>query len=388
MRESARMRSIQAPIIPIIGRLIRETPGTISLGQGMVAYGPPPEALARLVAFGRGIEDHRYGPVEGLPELVATIEAKLAAENGITVRPASRVVVTAGANMGFMNAVLAVADPGDEILLQTPFYFNHEMAIRMAGCRPVAVPTDDRYQLRPDAIRTAMTHRTKAVVTISPNNPSGVVYPEATLREVSAICREQGVYHVHDEAYEYFTYDGARHFSPGSIEEAARYTVSLYSLSKSYGFASWRVGYMVIPEVLFDAVNKIQDTILICPTAAAQHAALGALAVGADYCRGHVVGLARVRARALEELGRLAGRCTVPTPDGAFYCLLRVHTGLDPYALVERLIRDHRVATVPGTAFGLAGGCHLRVSYGALEADTVIAGIGRLVEGLRALIPL
>ena len=386
MRESDRMRSVQTPIIPIIGRLIAETPGTISLGQGIVAYGPPPEAMARLASFGLDVEDHRYGPVEGRPELVDALEAKLAADNAVRVRPASRVVVTAGANMGFMNAVLAVADPGDEILLQTPFYFNHEMAIQMAGCRAVAVPTDESYQLRPDAIRAAITPRTRAVVTISPNNPSGVVYPEAALREVSALCRERGVYHVHDEAYEYFTYDGARHFSPGSIDGAAAHTISLYSLSKSYGFASWRIGYMVIPEGLFDAVNKIQDTILICPAAVSEVAALGALSVGAAYCRGHLSGLAVVRERVLEELARIADICEVPTPDGAFYCLLRVHTRIDSYALAERLIREHRVAVIPGAAFGMTGGCYLRVSYGALEAGTVMEGIGRLVEGLKAIV--
>ena len=386
MRESDRMRSVQTPIIPIIGRLIAETPGTISLGQGIVAYGPPPQAMARLAAFGRDVEDHRYGPVEGRAELVAAIEAKLDAENGIRVRPASRVVVTAGANMGFMNAVLAVADPGDEILLQAPFYFNHEMAIQMAGCRAVAVATDEAYQLRPEAVRAAITPRTRAVVTISPNNPTGAVYPEAALREVNAICRERGTCHIHDEAYEYFTYDGARHFSPGSIEGAAGHTISLYSLSKSYGFASWRIGYMVVPDGLFDAINKIQDTILICPAAVSEAAALGALSAGADYCRRHLAGLAGVRARVLEELARIADICEVPTPDGAFYCLLRVRTSLDSYSVAERLITAHRVAVVPGAAFGMTGGCYLRVSYGALEAGTVMEGIGRLVEGLRAIV--
>ncbi len=386
MRESDRMRSVQTPIIPIIGRLIAETPGTISLGQGIVAYGPPPEAMASLAAFGGDIEDHRYGPVEGLPPLVEAIEAKLAAENDVRVRPSSRVVVTAGANMGFMNAVLAVTDPGDEVILQAPFYFNHEMAVVMAGCRPVAVPTDAAHQLRPDRIRAAITPRTRAVVTISPNNPSGAVYPEAALREVNALCRERGVYHVHDEAYEYFTYGDARHFSPGSIDGAAARTISLYSLSKAYGFASWRIGYMVIPSALFDAVNKIQDTILICPTAASQHAALAALAVGAGYCRGHLAGLARVRARVLEAFGAIGDLCTVPRPDGAFYCLLRVSTPLDANTLAERLIREHRVAAIPGTAFGLADGCHLRVSYGALDAETVAEGVGRLTAGLKAIV--
>lgn len=386
MRESNRMRSVQPPIIAVLDRLIDATPGTISLGQGIVAYGPPPEAMARLASFGRSVEEHRYGPVEGRPELRAVLEAKLAADNGVRVRPESRVVVTAGANMGFMNAVLAVADPGDEILLQTPFYFNHEMAIRMAGCRAVTVATDDEYQLRLDAIRAAITPRTRAVVTISPNNPSGAVYPETKLRDVNALCREQGLYHVHDEAYEYFTYEGARHFSPGSIEGAAGHTISLYSLSKSYGFASWRIGYMVIPEHLFDAVSKIQDTILICPTAVSEAAALGALSAGAGYCRRHLADLAVVRARVLESLGRIADVCDVPAPDGAFYCLLRVHTALDSQTLAERLIGEHRVAAVPGAAFGMTDGCYLRVSYGALEAGTVGEGVGRLVGGLKALV--
>jgi aspartate/methionine/tyrosine aminotransferase len=380
------MRAVQAPIIPVIGRLIAETPGTISLGQGIVAYGPPPEALASLAAFGGDLEDHWYGPVEGLPALVDAIEAKLDAENGIRARPASRVVVTAGANMGFMNAVLAVADPGDEVILQAPFYFNHEMAIVMAGCRPVAVPTDATHQLQVDRIRAAITPRTRAVVTISPNNPSGAVYPEAALREVNALCRERGVYHVHDEAYEYFTYDGARHFSPGSIDGAAAHTISLYSLSKAYGFASWRIGYMVIPSELFETMLKIQDTILICPTAASQHAAIAALGVGAGYCRARLRGLARVRAHLLDAFAGIGDVCTVPRPDGAFYCLLRVATTLDANTLAERLIREHRVAAIPGTAFGLADGCHLRVSYGALDAETVAAGVGRLTEGLTAIV--
>lgn len=332
-------------------------------------------------------EDHRYGPVEGLPDLVEALEAKLAAENRIPARPASRIVVTAGANMGFVNAVLAVADVGDEVVLQSPFYFNHEMAVLMAGCRPVVVPTDDRCRVQPDAVRAAITDRTRAVVTISPNNPSGAVYPERTLREINATCRERGVYHIHDEAYEYFLYDQARHFSPGSIDGAADHTISLYSLSKAYGLASWRVGYMVIPAALFDAVNKIQDTILICPTTASQHAAIGALAVGPRYCRGHLAGLARVRAHVLAELDRIQDLCTVPKPDGAFYCLLRVCTSLDSYTLAERLIREHRVAAIPGAAFGLTDGCSLRVSYGALDADTVMEGIGRLVNGLKTIVP-
>jgi aspartate/methionine/tyrosine aminotransferase len=380
------MRAVQAPIVPIVGRWVRETPGTISLGQGMVSYGPPAEAVAAARAFGDQPDDHRYGPVEGEPGLVAAIERKLAEENGIVVRPASRVVVTAGGNMAFFNAVLAVTDPGDEVILQRPFYFNHEMAIEMAGCRPVAVATTGDYQIDPDAIAAAISPRTRAIVTVSPNNPTGAVYPAAALRAVNALCAALGLFHVHDEVYEYFTYDGAVHFSPGSLPGAGAHTVSLFSLSKAYGFASWRIGYMVVPETLFEAVDKIQDTNLICAPLVAQRAAEAALAVGAGYARRRLGELAATRARVFDALDDLGPRCRAPRTQGAFYAYVRLDTGMDPLVLTERLIREHRVAVIPGTAFGVSNGCTFRVSYGALDGDTVTEGVRRLTEGLRAVL--
>jgi aspartate/methionine/tyrosine aminotransferase len=278
MQESLRLQRVQSPIIPVVGEMIRNHPGTISLGQGVVSYPPPRQAFDQITEFLANAELHKYQAVYGIPQLLELIEAKLRDENGIDLSQAnqrSRIVVTAGGNMAFINALLAVVDAGDEIILQTPYYFNHEMAITMANCRATLVPTDENYQLQPDLIASAITDRTRAVVTISPNNPTGAVYSESSLREVNEICRSRGVYHISDEAYEYFIYGGAKHFSPGSIEGSGGHTISLYSLSKAYGFASWRVGWMVIPEHLFGAVNKIQDTILICPPVVSQFAAAG-----------------------------------------------------------------------------------------------------------------
>ena len=133
-------------------------------------------------------------------------------------------------------------------------------------------------------------------------------------------------------------------------------------------------------------MNKIQDTILICPPAISQAAAMGALRRGASYCRGFLEGLARVRALVLEQFAALHGLCAVPRPDGAFYCLVRVHTAMDAMTLAARLVREHRVAVIPGTAFGLTDGCSLRVSYGALEASTVAEGMSRLVRGVTEIV--
>jgi len=377
------MLDVQTPVIPVVGRWIAETPGTISLGQGLVSWGPPPAALEALRTFPSAPADHKYGPVEGLPELVDLIKLKLARENGIRSR-GSRIFVTAGGNLAFMNAVLAITDPGDEIILPLPYYFNHEMAIVMAGCTPVPVATGAGYQLRLDALAAAITPRTRAIVTVSPNNPTGAVYPESDLRAVNAICRDRGLYHVSDEVYEYFLYDGSAHFSPASIEGAEEWTVSLFSLSKAYGMASWRLGYMAVPEALWEAVNKIQDTLLICAPHPVQDAAVAALKAGRAWVEPKLAPLARMRDRARRTL---AGVADVPQAGGAFYYLIKAGTALDSMAAAERLIREHRVAVIPGAAFGAHEGCALRVSFGALEEETAGEGLDRLAAGLRAIAP-
>jgi aspartate/methionine/tyrosine aminotransferase len=383
---TSRMDAIQAPIIAVVGDLIRQTPGTISLGQGVVHYGPPPAALkAAADAVGHS-GTHEYQAASGQPALIAAIEHKLRRDNGIDLARGSRTMVTAGGNMAFVHAVLATTGPDDEVILPVPFYFNHEMAIQMAGCRAVPVATDSRYQLDVDAIRAAMTPRTRAVVTISPNNPTGAVFPESSLREVNALCRDRGLYHISDEAYEYFTYGSAPHVSPGSFPGAEEHTISLYSLSKTYGMAGWRIGYMAYPERLAAAMAKVQDTVLICPPVISQVAAAAAMAVGPAYCRPYVAELAEVRDSVLVALRSLEPLCSVPPADGAFYCCVRVNVEADPMRVAERLIREYKVAVIPATAFGLTDGCYFRVAYGALETATVAEGIGRLITGLRRIV--
>ncbi|MFC1636522.1 pyridoxal phosphate-dependent aminotransferase [Planctomycetota bacterium] len=387
MYDSLRMQSVQSPIIPVVGELIRSNPGTISLGQGVAYYGPPPEAIEAIQSFLADPENHKYKLVQGIPELLNAIERKLDQENGISLA-GRRIVVTAGANMGFVNAITAITDPGDEIILQLPYYFNHEMAVAIADCKAVCVPTDDDYQLQPEAIAAAITSQTRAVVTISPNNPTGAVYRESDLRQVNEICRSNGIYHISDEAYEYFTYDNAVHFSPGAIEDSTEHTISLFSLSKAYGFASWRIGWMVIPEHLYMPVRKIQDTILICPPVVSQWAAVGAMEAGRQYCRDKLKITRDIRTIFLNELDGISDLVTVPRAEGAFYLLLRVHKDSDPMELVRRLIEEYNVAVIPGMTFGIEDKCTLRVAYGALQKDTATEGMSRLVKGLKHILSI
>lgn len=380
------MDAVQSPIIPVVGELIRNNRGTISLGQGIVYYNPPPEAIEILPKFFAEPTNNLYKAVEGIPPLLTAIATKLQAFNHIEINDDNCIVVTAGSNMAFTNAILAITSIGDEVILNTPYYFNHEMATTMAGCRPVLVETDENYQLRVDAIKDAITSKTKAIVTVSPNNPTGVVYSQAALRQVNQICQQHNIYHISDEAYEYFTYDGVKHTSPAAFAGSSEYTISLYSLSKAYGFASWRIGYMVIPKHLLVAVKKVQDTIVICPPVISQYAALGALQAKEEYLKGNLEAIAQVRQLVLNSLNRLQNQCTITPADGAFYFFLKVHTDMDTFELVERLIKEHHVAVIPGTTFGMDHGCYLRVAYGALQKETAKEGIERLVTGLQTIL--
>lgn len=378
------MDTVQQPIIQVMSELIRKTKGTISLGQGVVFYGPPQPALELARHFGKTPSEHKYGAAAGEDSLLALIEAKLASQNGIS--PAGRrIIVTAGANMAFLNAMLAITDPGDEVILPLPYYFNQEMAIRMVNAIPVCVATDDTYQPCIDSIKSAITPRTRAIVTISPNNPTGAVYSKETITAINELCKINGIFHISDEAYEDFTYGSAQHFSPASIKGSEPHTLSLYSLSKAYGFASWRIGYMSVPEQLYPSLMKAQDTNLICPPRISEVVAAAALQTGSSYCQQHLKTISSVRDVLLEQLSEIPEICQIPTADGAFYILLKVATRLDSQKVAEQLVQGHQIAVIPGNAFGILKGCYLRVAYGALEPETAFEGISRLKNGLIAL---
>ena len=385
-RESSRLSRVQTPMIPVVGEWIAKHPGTISLGQGIVHYAAPASVAAAVADAAHhepGVD--RYCLVRGIAPLLEEIAHKVATENQTTLDGRS-LVITTGSNMAFLQAVLAIGDVDDEIILLSPYYFNHEMAIDIAGCRAVVVPTDENCQLDLASLEAAITPRTRAVVTVSPNNPTGVIYDRTSLMAVNQLCHDRWIYHVSDEAYEYFVYGDATHFSPGSLPTSTMHTLSLYTLSKAYGMAGWRVGYMVIPQHLEEAVKKVQDTNLVCPPIINQLAAVAALQAGKPWCDSRMAGFASVRDLVLAELATLGEMCFVPSPDGAFYVLMRLDTRKSDLEIVEALIRDHGIAVMPGSTFGCRDGCSLRVAYGALDTETVAEGMGRLITGLKQLV--
>jgi aspartate/methionine/tyrosine aminotransferase len=388
------MEGVQPPVIPGLAALMRQRPDCLSLAQGMVHWGPPPAVAAAvaeaLLNDAAGL--HRYGPMAGEPELLEAVRRQLAVRRGLDL-DGSALLVTAGSNMAFHAIARVLCDPGDEVIVPLPWYFNHAMAIQLAGATPVPVAAG----LIPDPDRLAAAIRpcTRAIVTVSPNNPSGVVTPPAVLTAINRLCAERGLLHISDEAYADFVHGPVPHHSPGSATGAAAHTVSLFSLSKSHGMAGWRVGFAAVPEALLEPLAKVQDTVLICPPQLSQRAALTALAVDPSWLAERLASLRPRRRQLLAAVAEARGTGLdlglVAEPDGAFYALLEF--GVDRWrggddgvwGLLRRLVLDHGVAAVPGTAFGLSpspGRAVLRLSYGMLGEEQLGEALQRLWTGL------
>lgn len=383
---SDRVKCIQTPIIPTITQLAREHPGTISLGQGVAYYGPPQQAYNEIEKQLYNDRLNAYGPVEGIPELTQILAEKLQHRNQIIINQANKIFVTAGSNMAFSSLMMALTDPGDEIILLTPYYFNHEMAIRLVNATPVLVPTLENFHPDIERIKKAITAKTRAIVTVSPNNPTGAVYSQQELTDINSLCAAHGIYHISDEAYEDFTYDHHEHFSCASLANSEAHTISLFSLSKAYGFAGWRVGYMVIPTSLFASLRKVQDTILISPTIISQYAAIGAHQAPYSYIRKNLQTIKQSRQICLDGINSTNLLKHPATSEGAFYLFINLNTNRDDLTIAKQLIRQYQVATIPGSAFEVQGGSFLRISFGALTSETVTNGIDKLTHGLETLL--
>jgi len=397
---AVRLEAVCDPVIPRLGEWLRLRPDTLSLAQGMVDWAPP-EAVRRAVREALelpGVALDRYGGTWGDPELLEAVTRQLRDNDGVDLDGAQPLVTT-GSNMAFAVLAQVICDPGSEVILPLPAYFNHVMAVRLAGGVPVGVeagPVPD-----PEVLAAAITPRTRAIVTISPNNPSGVVIPEAVLRAINALCAARGLLHISDEAYGPFVHGRVPHFSPGRVSGASAHTATLHSLSKTYGLAGWRMGYAAVPVALRPALAKVLDTLQICPTAISQRAAVAALSTDPSWVRERVATLVPRRAQLLAavEGWRQEGlpvRLWVE-PDGAFYGLLVVDglaaadgptgTGqpFDSDGLMEALALREGVATVSGQAFGLAipGAAVLRLSHGMLSGAPLVEALERLGSGLR-----
>jgi len=326
-----------------------------------------------------------YGPFMGLPQLREAIAADSTARRGFPVDPAT-VVVTPGAKPIMFFALLALAQPGDEVIYPDPGFPIYESMTRFVGATPVPLPLreENDFRLDVDELRRLVTSRTRLIIFNSPANPTGGVLTRADLEGVADVAREHDIPVLADEIYMRILYDGAEHHSIASFPGMAERTIILDGFSKTYAMTGWRLGYGILPEALVPAFGRLVINSVSCVASFEQVAAVEALTGPQDAVEAMVAEFRVRRDLLVAGLNAIPG-VTCRMPHGAFYAFPNVGgTGLDGPRMADRLLHEGGVSVLSGSAFGHAGAQHLRVSYANSRENLRLAvhRFGEVVAGL------
>ena len=313
-----------------------------------------------------------YSENAGILELRQQIVEKLKRDNNVDANVA-QIMVTVGAIEGLAAAVMSLVDPGDEVILPSPTYSTHVRQVVIASGKPVFVPTfeENGFALDIQGIKDAITDRTRAILFCTPNNPTGTAFSEQQLRQLAAIALENNLMVITDEAYEYFTYDGHKHFSIASIPEMRRNVISCYTFTKTYAMTGWRLGYLHADEAIIPQINKAHIPMAICGPVVSQYAALAALKGPQDCIAEFRQHYLDARNLMCERLDRLDSVFAYEKPSGSYLMFPRIllPEGQDSTSFCKRLLKQGGVSTTPGIAFGPTGQSHLRMSFCVPEAE-------------------
>lgn len=326
--------------------------GALNLAQGFPDYDPPAlvlQAAQRAIASG----ENQYSVTWGDPRLREAIARKVSRFWGVPIDPQRHITVTCGATEGVAASLLAVLNPGDEVVLFEPFYENYLPVSHLAGATAKFVrlaPPD--YRIEEDALRAAITPRTRALVLNTPGNPTGHVLSAEELDAVRQVCLEHDLILITDEIYEHFIYDGRRHIPPATLPDMAERTISVGGLSKTLAITGWRIGYVIAPPELSDAVRKVHDFLTVGAPSPLQVAAAEALNALPDSYYTELAHTYQAKRDRFVSLLQQAGfRCRAP--EGAYYVMVEAPmlAGLDDTSAARELIRRVGIAAVPGSSF-------------------------------------
>jgi aspartate/methionine/tyrosine aminotransferase len=373
----ARAKALKAAGEPVIG-----------FGAGEPDFATPDHIVEAAVAACRDPKNHRYSPAGGLPELKEAIAAKTMRDSGYEVLP-GQVLVTNGGKHAVYNTCEALLNPGDEVLLPAPYWTTYPEPVALAGGTPVVLPTDEAtgFRVTVDQLEAARTPATKALIFVSPSNPTGAVYPERDVRAIGEWAVEHGIWVITDEIYEHLTYDDHTfHSMPALVPELADTCVVLNGVAKTYAMTGWRVGWMIAPADVIKAATNLQSHSTSNVANVSQRAALAAVAGDLQAVAMMRDAFDRRRRTIHRMLNEIPG-VTCLEPEGAFYAfpsfkgvLGREIAGRRPTtttALAEVILDEAKVAVVPGEAFGAPG--YARLSF-ALGDDDLVEGIERIAK--------
>jgi aspartate aminotransferase len=324
----------------------------------------------------------KYGPAAGEPQLREAIAHKLKTDNHLNYS-AKNIIVTNGGKHSLFNLMLALLDPGDEVIIPAPFWLSYPEMVTLAGGVSVIVSTtaESGYKITPEQLRNACTPKTKLFILNSPSNPTGMVYSPDEIRALAAVVVEQDILVVSDEIYEKILYNDAQHLSIGQVsEEAFKRTIISNGFAKAYSMTGWRIGYLAGDAELIQAASTIQShsTSNVCTFA--QYGAIAALQSEQDCVAEMLQAFAMRRVAVLDRIRGMSG-ISCPEPEGAFYVFLNIaKTGMKSLEFCDALLESQQVAAIPGIAFG-DDDC-IRLSY-ATDLPTIEKGFDRLEKFLQ-----
>jgi aspartate aminotransferase len=326
----------------------------------------------------------RYGPVAGEPKLREVIAQKLQNDNGLCYGK-DNIIVTNGGKQSLFNLMLALLDPGDEVIIPSPYWLSYPEMVKLAGATPVFLPTtvEAGFKMSPDQLRQVVTPKTKLLIFNSPSNPTGMVYTPDEVRAIADVVVEKNLWVIADEIYEKILYEGAEHLSIGAAgPEIYERTVTSSGFAKTYAMTGWRIGFLAAPPQIIQAVSTIQShsTSNVCTFA--QYGAIAAYEGSQDCVKEMVQAFSERRQVMYDGLTAIPG-LTCPKPYGAFYMFVNIgQLGMNSLDFCNALLESQQVAVIPGVAFG-ADDC-IRLSY-ATDTDTINRGVERLSKFVRSL---
>jgi aspartate aminotransferase len=324
-----------------------------------------------------------YTPAAGIPELREAVAEKLERENKISYDPEGEVVITPGAKMALYAAIMALVNPGDEVVIPSPWWVSYVPMVQLADGKPVFVPTyeEDEFRLLSDAVAEKVTRKTKLLILNSPNNPTGAVLSREDLKGIAEVCEDHDIFIISDEIYEYIIYDDAEHVSIASLGNMKERVVTVNGLSKAYSMTGWRVGYAAGPREVIKAMTRLQAHSVSNVTSFVQKAAVAALRGPSDEVERMVKAFDERRRYIVSELRSIPGVSCV-MPRGAFYAFANFSAyEKDSFKLANYLLEEAGVAVVPGAAFGEEGEGYIRLSY-ATSMENIKAGMERIREAM------
>ncbi|KKS33473.1 MAG: Aromatic amino acid aminotransferase [Parcubacteria group bacterium GW2011_GWC2_42_12] len=366
-----RTKNLQLSVIKQIEIRAAKYPDVISLAQGIPSFDTPACIKRRVERALKNGVVAKYSLSPGLPELREMIEISLAKEN-MYYDWQKEIIVTVGAIEAISAAILAISQPGDEIILPSPSYTSYKEVVRLAGCTPVFVPLNETagWAFELAKFAKAITPKTKAILFCNPNNPTGTIYSRQQLIGLAKLAAKHNFFIISDEVYKNFIYGSEeKMFSLAELPEMRKFVIRIFSFSKAYAMTGWRVGFIHSDESIVSEILKVHDALVTCAPVISQYAALGALEMGERDVLHFKQQYQERRDLICSRLNKLNNFLHYIKPNSAYFVFPKVINHNDSFAFALELLDKIQVAVVPGVAFGPNGEGHIRLSFGRTEAQ-------------------